>query len=52
MADLLLQNSLLLTQLPVDTVMNTDHTKDNYEYIAQANVKQALERLKKTLKKR
>ncbi len=50
MAQLLLKNSLLLTQLPDDTVMNTDHTKDNYEYIAQANVKQSLERLKNVKK--
>ncbi|AYW45820.1 DUF1054 domain-containing protein [Tetragenococcus koreensis] len=49
-AQQLLQHSLLLTQLPEDTVMNTDHTKANYEFIAQANVKQALERLKKVKK--
>lgn len=50
MAQLLLQNNLLLTQLPSDTVMNTDHTKDHYEFITQANVKQALERLKNVKK--
>lgn len=50
MAQLLLQNNLLLTQLPSDTVMNTDHTKDHYEFIAQTNVKQALERLKNVKK--
>lgn len=50
MAEQLLQNNLLLTQLPKDTVMNTDHTKNDYEFIAQANVKQALERLKKVKK--
>ncbi|KFN89923.1 hypothetical protein TMUPMC115_2183 [Tetragenococcus muriaticus PMC-11-5] len=46
MAQQLLQNNLLLTQLPKDTVINMDHTKNRYEFMVETNVKQALERLR------
>lgn len=46
MAQQLLQNNLLLTQLPKDTVINTDHTKNRYEFMVETNVKQALKRLR------
>lgn len=50
MAQQLLQHNLLLTQLPEDTVINTDHTKDHYELIVETNIKHALERLKNVKK--
>ncbi|MDN6640638.1 MAG: DUF1054 domain-containing protein [Tetragenococcus sp.] len=49
-AQQLLDHILLLTQLPEGTVMNTDHTKNHYESIKQADVRHALERLKKVKK--
>ncbi|AYW47928.1 DUF1054 domain-containing protein [Tetragenococcus osmophilus] len=50
MAQQLLHHNLLLTQLPEDTVINTDHTKDHYELVVETNIKHALERLKNVKK--
>lgn len=50
MAQQLLHHNLLLTQLPEDTVINIDHTKDHYELVVETNIKHALERLKNVKK--